>query len=85
MSRNSGVGPEMVVAQSGSVRSWASDAWTHCLASTIMRAERSWVGTMDVGGWLRSLGLEQYKAAFRENAIDEGLLARNSQFRCAFY
>jgi len=24
---------------------------------------------MDLGGWLRSLGLEQYEAAFRENAI----------------
>src|SRR5262252_10940152 len=29
---------------------------------------------MDLGGWLRSLGLEQYEAAFRENAIDEKLL-----------
>jgi class 3 adenylate cyclase len=29
---------------------------------------------MDVGGWLRSLGLEQYEAAFRENAITETLL-----------
>jgi class 3 adenylate cyclase len=29
---------------------------------------------MDLGGWLRSLGLEQYEAAFRENAIDETLL-----------
>ena len=25
---------------------------------------------MDLGGWLRSLGLEQYEAEFRENAID---------------
>jgi hypothetical protein len=25
---------------------------------------------MDVGGWLRSLGLGQYEAAFRDNAID---------------
>jgi SAM domain (Sterile alpha motif) len=25
-------------------------------------------------GWLRSLGLEQYEAAFRENAIDETIL-----------
>ena len=24
---------------------------------------------MDLAGWLRSLGLEQYEAAFRENAI----------------
>src|SRR4029077_18339345 len=29
---------------------------------------------MDLGGWLRSLGLEQYEAAFRENAIEETLL-----------
>ena len=25
---------------------------------------------MDIGGWLRSLGLERFEAAFRENAID---------------
>ena len=29
---------------------------------------------MDVGGWLRSLGLEQYEAAFRENKIDDTVL-----------
>jgi predicted ATPase/class 3 adenylate cyclase len=29
---------------------------------------------MDLGGWLRSLGLAQYEAAFRENAIDETVL-----------
>jgi class 3 adenylate cyclase len=29
---------------------------------------------MDVGGWLRSLGLEQYEAAFRENRIDDTVL-----------
>jgi class 3 adenylate cyclase/tetratricopeptide (TPR) repeat protein len=29
---------------------------------------------MDLGGWLRSLGLEQYEAAFRENAIDHTVL-----------
>ena len=29
---------------------------------------------MDLGGWLLSLGLEQYEAAFRDNAIDEALL-----------
>jgi class 3 adenylate cyclase len=33
------------------------------------------VGTaMDLGGWLRSLGLERYEAAFRENEIDETVL-----------
>jgi class 3 adenylate cyclase len=29
---------------------------------------------MDLAGWLRSLGLEQYEAAFRENAIDDAVL-----------
>jgi class 3 adenylate cyclase len=29
---------------------------------------------MDVGGWLRRLGLEQYEATFRENDIDETVL-----------
>jgi len=29
---------------------------------------------MDVGAWLRELGLEQYEAAFRENAITAALL-----------
>ena len=29
---------------------------------------------MDIGGWLRTLGLEQYEAAFRDNAITEKVL-----------
>ncbi len=29
---------------------------------------------MDIGGWLRSLGLEQYEAVFRENDIDKTVL-----------
>ena len=29
---------------------------------------------MDVGGWLRSLGLGKYEAAFRDNEIDETVL-----------
>jgi hypothetical protein len=29
---------------------------------------------MDLGGWLRSFGLEQYETAFRENAIDAEVL-----------
>ena len=29
---------------------------------------------MDIGGWLRSLGLEQYEAVFRENEINERVL-----------
>ena len=30
---------------------------------------------MDLGGWLRGLGLERYEAAFRENEIDERVLS----------
>src|SRR5215475_688521 len=29
---------------------------------------------MDLGGWLRTLGLGKYEAAFRENEIDETVL-----------
>jgi len=29
---------------------------------------------MDLGEWLRSLGLEQYEATFRENAVNEEVL-----------
>ena len=29
---------------------------------------------MDIGGWLRRLGLERYEQAFRENEIDEEVL-----------
>jgi SAM domain (Sterile alpha motif) len=29
---------------------------------------------MDLEGWLRNLGLEQYEAVFRENAIDDTVL-----------
>ena len=29
---------------------------------------------MNLASWLRSLGLEQYEAAFRENAIDNAVL-----------
>jgi hypothetical protein len=33
-----------------------------------------WGAAMDVGGWLRSLGLDKYETAFRENGIDEQVL-----------
>ena len=29
---------------------------------------------MDIGGWLRGLGLERHEQAFRENEIDEKVL-----------
>ena len=31
---------------------------------------------MDIANWLRSLGLEQYEPAFRDNAIDDAVLPR---------
>ncbi len=31
---------------------------------------------MDIGGWLRGLGLEQYQAAFCENEIDGEILPK---------
>src|SRR5262245_52675734 len=31
---------------------------------------------MDVGAWLRTLGLEQYEAAFRDNSVDADVLPR---------
>jgi len=31
---------------------------------------------MDVGGWLRKLGLEQYETVFRENMVDDTVLPR---------
>ena len=31
---------------------------------------------MDLGGWLRSLGLEQYEAALRENGVDDAVLPK---------
>src|SRR5215468_132041 len=48
--------------------------WTGCFAWKIISAETELGVFMDLGGWLRSLGLEQYEAAFRENAIDAEVL-----------
>jgi hypothetical protein len=31
---------------------------------------------MDIGGWLRSLGLEEYETAFRENKVDAAILPK---------
>jgi SAM domain (Sterile alpha motif) len=40
-------------------------------------------GDVDIGGWLRSLGLEQYEAAFRDNAITEKVLPKLIKQRAA--
>src|SRR6516225_8903419 len=39
-----------------------------------MQREANRGAVMDVVGWLRGLGLEQYEAAFRENEIDDTVL-----------
>ena len=39
-----------------------------------MRRNPHWDAIMEVVLWLRSLGLEEYEAAFRENEIDERVL-----------
>jgi SAM domain (Sterile alpha motif) len=31
---------------------------------------------MDIGGWLRSLGLEEYETAFRQNKVDAAVLPK---------
>ena len=40
----------------------------------IARQQANQDAIMDIGGWLRSLGLERYEAAFRENAIEADLM-----------
>jgi class 3 adenylate cyclase len=40
----------------------------------MMRFKASLGAVMDVASWLRSLGLEQYEAVFRDNAIDDSVL-----------
>src|ERR1700751_2387474 len=40
-----------------------------------MQREANRGAVMDVRGWLRRLGLDQYEAAFRENEIDDTVLA----------
>ena len=40
----------------------------------MMRGDLSRDAIMDVVVWLRSLGLEEYEAAFRENKINERVL-----------
>ena len=47
--------------------------WTRRFASTIL-ACRAGVGTWTSGVLPRSLGLERYEAAFRENEIDDTVL-----------
>ena len=38
-----------------------------------------WGAAMDVGGWLKGIGLGQYEATFREHEIDADVLADLSE------
>jgi hypothetical protein len=40
----------------------------------IARQQAKQDAIMDIGGWLRSLGLEKYEAVLRDNEIDEAVL-----------
>src|SRR5277367_1310951 len=51
--------------------------WTGLHVDDHLRLGRG--ATMDVVVWLRSLGLERYEAAFRENEIDERVLPSLTQ------
>jgi class 3 adenylate cyclase len=47
------------------------------LRNSLLQASPAWrKAAVDVGAWLRELGLEQYEAAFRENAVDAEVLPR---------
>jgi len=50
--------------------------WTPRFACPIMAWRWREGAVVDLGGWLRSLGLGQYEAAFRDNAIDETVLPK---------
>src|SRR6516225_5179377 len=51
----------------------AARPWTGRFNQTMIRS-RPWSAAMDVGGWLRSLGLGQYEALFRASDIDADIL-----------
>src|ERR1700759_3785623 len=48
---------------------------TDCRGSMEAGTSPAWREVVvDVGGWLKSLGLEQYEAVFRENDVDAEIL-----------
>src|SRR5580698_3162482 len=48
----------------------------HAAAPEQLSRQAMWGTAMDVGEWLRGLGLGQYEATFRDNKINAGLLPR---------
>src|ERR1700720_424718 len=49
--------------------------WRVSLLERLKDVPEAWGTVMELRGWLRRLGLERYEAAFRENEIDETVLA----------
>ena len=66
-------GEELPAHDPERMKGQSKPCWTPFPISTIIRLEDG-CRTMDVGSWLRSLGLEQYEALFRENDIDAEVL-----------
>ena len=48
----------------------------HYLSRVLCAEDERRNETMDIGGWLRGLGLERYEQAFRDNEIDWALLPK---------
>jgi hypothetical protein len=57
------------------IKGRSKPCWTPFPISRIIRFEDG-CRTMDIGSWLRSLGLGQYEATFRDNKIAADLLPR---------
>jgi hypothetical protein len=53
----------------------------HSPATAQISGTGVWGAAMDVGGWLRGLGLGQYETNFRDNKIDADLLPRLTEDR----
>src|SRR5271168_3839202 len=64
----------------GCARRFRMVFWTQCVVPTIIGPGTLWNTTMDVGDWLRGLGLGQYEAMFRENEIDAEVLPEVTDF-----
>src|SRR6516165_2393792 len=58
-------------------QSFGSGPWTRCFAWKMLLSSQSgaaWYMAMNVGDWLRSLGLGKYEATFRDSEIDSDIL-----------
>ena len=59
-------------------QSFGSGPWTRCFAWKMLLSSHesgaAWYMAMDVGDWLRSLGLGKYEATFRDSEIDSDIL-----------